>query len=136
MTNIYRLFPTEESCILFLEKIRWKGAPSCPYCFSTYTTAIKKECRHYCRHCKTSFSVTVNTPFHHSHIDLRKWFLCAVLVVNAKDDLSARHLARMLGVNKNTAWTMVLRIKVALLEQRELLMTFAAHSITSLPTHS
>ncbi len=82
---------------------------------------MRKECRHYCRHCKTSFSVTVQTLFHRSHIDLRTWFLCVGLVLNGNGDISTRHLASVLGVNKNTAWSMVLRIKIALLDQRALL---------------
>jgi transposase-like protein len=118
---IYKKFPTEADCIAHLERVRWKGVPACPYCHSTRTTAIAKESRHHCNGCNTTFSVTVGTIFHHTHLDLQKWFLAISLVLNAKKGIAARQLARDLEVNKNTAWYMGMRIRNAMFEQGELL---------------
>ena len=123
ITRIYQLFPAESDCIAHLEKVRWKGKPVCPYCASDRATAAPDEQRHHCNNCKTSFSVTVGTIFHHTHLPLQKWLLAVSIVLNAKKGLSARQLARDLDVNKNTGWRMGMQIRKAMAEraQRELL---------------
>lgn len=118
---IYKKFPTEADCIAHIERVRWNGRPVCPYCHSTRTTAMASESRHHCNGCNTTFSATVNTIFHHTHLPLQKWFLALSLVLNAKKGISARQLARDIEVNKNTAWSMGMRIRNAMFEQGELL---------------
>lgn len=110
LLHLYTRFPTQEACITFLEKIRWNGTPTCPYCTGINITLVAKEQRYHCNRCKTSFSVTVNTIFHKSRIDLRKWVLAIMLYLES-DRVSAQHLARVLEVNKNTAWYMKERLR-------------------------
>jgi len=88
---------------------------------------MPKECRHRCNNCNTAFSVTVDTVFHRTHLPLRKWFAAISLILDARQPISARHLARQLSINKNTAWQLNRRIEVALLEpsQRDLLLEIA-----------
>ncbi len=100
--QIFQQFPTQEDCIAHLEQARWGATPTCPYCHSARTT--RNEHRHYCYNCKTSFSVTVGTIFHRTHLPLQKWFLAISLMLNAKKGLSALQLSRDIEVNKNTAW--------------------------------
>ncbi|MFO8101217.1 MAG: IS1595 family transposase, partial [Dehalococcoidia bacterium] len=121
--SIYNKFPTDYDCLEHLEKVRWQGTPICPYCKSDKTTPAPKEHRHHCNNCNTTFSVTVGTIFHHTHLPLQKWFLAISLVLNAKKGISARQLARDLEVNKNTAWLLAMRIRKAMYEheQRDLL---------------
>lgn len=121
--EIFEQFPTHEDCIKHLENLRWKSIPQCVYCNSTNTTPMPKELRHHCNNCNTTFSVTVSTIFHHTHLPLQKWFLAICLILNAKKGLSARQLARDLKVNKDTAWRMGMKIREAMMEkmQRELL---------------
>src|SRR5438045_1144990 len=119
--EIYKRFPTEADCIAHIETVRWKGKPICPYCKSDRTTRLKSENRHHCNSCNTSFSVTVDTIFHHTHLPLQVWFLAISLILNAKKGLSARQLARDLEVNKNTAWYLGMRIRNAMFEQGDLL---------------
>ena len=123
IVRIYKLFPTEADCIAHLEAVRWKGAPACPYCGAIGSSPLPKEHRHHCNACKTTFSVTVGTIFHHTHLPLQKWFLAIALVLNAKKGVSARQLARDLEVNKNTGWRMGMQIRKAMAEreQRDLL---------------
>ena len=119
--QIYRQFPTQDACISHLEKVRWEGVPVCPYCKSKKTTPAKNERRHHCNKCNTTFSVTVGTIFHKTKIDFQKWFVAISLVLNDKKGLSARQLARDIDVNKDTAWSMAMRIRRAMAEQGELL---------------
>ena len=119
--EVFEQFPTQESCIQYLEKVRWHGEICCPYCTSTNTAPA--EHRHRCYTCKTSFSVTVGTIFHHTHLPLQKWFLAIMLMLNAKKGISALQLSRDLRVNKNTAWRMNMQIRKAMtqIEQRPIL---------------
>ena len=121
ISHIYEQFPTQESCIQYLEKVRWGDKIHCPYCNSTNTA--KAEHRHRCYICKTSFSVTVGTIFHHTHLPLQKWFLAIVLMLSAKKGISALQLSRDLEVNKNTAWRINMQIRKAMsqTEQRQVL---------------
>lgn len=124
--QIYKRFPTEEDCIDHLEQVRWNNKPTCPYCNSDNSTPMKgkgKRRRHHCNNCNTSYAVTVGTIFHHTHLDLQKWFLAVTLILNAKKGISARQLSRDLEVNKDTAWRISMKIRDAMAQahQRELL---------------
>ena len=123
IVSIYKIFPTETDCIIHLEKVRWHDKLQCVYCQSTNTTPMPKESRYHCNNCNTTFSVTVGTIFHHTHLPLQKWFLALSLVLNAKKGMAARQLARDLEVNKDTAWRMGMKIRRAMMQQtqRELL---------------
>jgi len=124
IVKVYKLFPTQDSCIDYLEQVRWDDKPQCPYCQSHNSTPMPNERRHHCNTCNTSYSVTVGTIFHKTKLDLQKWFLAISLVLNAKKGISARQLARDLDVNKNTAWYMDMRIRNAMIEHRVLLSGF------------
>jgi transposase-like protein len=121
--QIYSKFPTVDECIIYLEEVRWKGKPICPYCNSRRFTPIYKERRYHCHRCNTSFSVTTRTVFHRTHLPLQKWFLAISLLLGERRPISARQLSKALKVNKNTAWLITSRIDRALSEakQRDLL---------------
>jgi len=51
----------------------------------------EKKRRYHCNNCNTSFSVTVGTIFHRTHLPIQKWFLAIAIILNAKKGLSARH---------------------------------------------
>jgi len=80
--SIFEKFSTQADCVAYLEDVRWNGEPRCPYCNLTNSTPMSNEARHHCNNCKTSFSVTVDTIFHHTHLPLQKWFLEPVREVN------------------------------------------------------
>lgn len=121
IAQILEKFPTEEDCLAYLETVRWKGRPICPYCKSANSTALSAELRHHCNNCNTSFSVTVGTIFHHTHLPLQKWFLALILVLNARKNISSRQLSQDLQVNRNTAWSIQRRIRDTMIEHGELL---------------
>ncbi len=123
IVTIFKRFPTEADCITYLEQTRWPSKSICPYCSSANSTLLPKEQRHHCNNCNTTFSVTVNTIFHHTHLPIQNGLLAGTLVLNAKKGIAARQLARDLEVNKNTAWRMGMKIRQAMIdtEQRNLL---------------
>lgn len=109
--KIMKQFSTQKDCIEFLEKKRWGDKPRCAYCHSEHTYKSLERKRHHCNKCHRSFSVTVGTIFHHTHVPLQKWFLLIVLMLNAKKGLSACQAARDLGMRRTTAWSMMHRIR-------------------------
>lgn len=84
--EIFKKFPTQKDCIIFLEQIRWGDKPICPYCGSknTYNLDDGVRFRHHCNDCSKSFSVTVNTIMHDTRLPLQKWFLAISLISGAK----------------------------------------------------
>src|SRR5690242_11672284 len=97
------IFSTDNECIHYLEHVRWQGKPTCPYCYVQKSTPMK-DGRHHCNGCGVTYSVTVRTIFHRSHLPLRKWFLAIRLIITSHGNISARQLAKIIGINRNTAW--------------------------------
>jgi len=122
--QIFKQFPTQESCIKYLEEKRWNGEPICPYCGSknTYKLVHNERYRHHCNDCRKSFSVTVGTIFDDSRLPLQKWFLAISLILNAKKGISSRQLARDIDVQSRTAWSMGHRIRKAMQQDDSLLL--------------
>jgi transposase-like protein len=109
-------FPDQEACIHHLEALRWLNKPQCPYCKSEQSTKRVGTQRHQCNGCNRSYSVLVGTIFEDTKLALPKWFLAIALILNAKKGLSSRQLSRDLGINRNTAWYLQMRIRKAMQE--------------------
>lgn len=124
LIEIYRRFPTREAATAHLEIVRWPDGPICPKCGAT-TVSRKTEPgqsdRLQCWTCERSFSATVGTIFHNSHIDLQRWFLLISLMLNAKKGLSAMQAARDLEMRRPTVWSMMHRIRAALADDGKML---------------
>lgn len=119
--EIFRKFPTQESCIKHLEQARWGDTPVCAYCGSTNTYPLRGELRHHCNACRKSFSVTIGTIFFDTRLPMQKWFLAIALILNAKKGISSRQLARDLELPVKTAWSVAHRIRKAMQDDGTLL---------------
>lgn len=122
LDKIYRIFPTKNDCINFIENIYWDGVPTCPYCQSKNCTPFVHETRYHCNNCFSAFSVTVNTVFHHTHLPMQIWFLAINLILNERKPLSARQLSKYLKTSKNTSWSMITRIQKAMSDPKQRLL--------------
>jgi len=124
LVEIYRRFPTKEAAVAHLEQVRWPHGPECPLCGAT-TTARHAENgradRWQCWTCHKSFSATVGTIFHNSHVDLQRWFLLIALMLNAKKGLPATQAARDLEMRRPTVWSMMHRVRKAMVDDGRLL---------------
>lgn len=117
---------SNDDCRALLEEIRWQGTPRCPYCGSTNSTSIKKENRHHCNSCFNSYSVTIGTIFHGSHVPLSKWFKAIYLYLDTSltpKTLSVRSLAKEIRVDKDTASSMLKRIRFCIQNNPALLIS-------------
>lgn len=104
-------FSNEETCIAFLEQIRWDGNPQCPHCKckKVYRTKRGYKCSN--KECYKKFSIRVGTIFENSKIKLRLWFAAIYLCTAHKKGISSLQLHRDLGVTQKTAWFMLMRIR-------------------------
>ena len=125
--QFFKTFDTEQQAVEYLENVRWPGKAICPYCDGDKTCihneADRKVRRWQCWTCEKSFSVTVGTVFHRTHVPLRDWFLILALMINAKKSISSCQVARDLGIRQPTVWSIMQRIRTAMAfdpEQKEL----------------
>jgi len=109
-------FTSHSSCLSYLEKVRWPQGPVCPYCSSKRSSAVSKENRYKCCKCNRSFSVLVGTIFEATKLPLQKWFMAIYLIMDAKKGISSLQLSRHLNINKDTAWLLQRRIRIAMSE--------------------
>mgnify|MGYP003330230137 CR=1 FL=1 len=124
LIQLFTKFQDNQQAIEYLEQIRWSKEVICVYCNSNKTCKHKEQnkTRWQCWNCKKSFSVTVGTIFHHSHVPLNKWFMLIALMLNAKKGLSSLQASRDLGIPQVTTWSMMHRIRKAMAsDQAELL---------------
>lgn len=126
IVTVYKRFPTQSATLRHLEKIRWPHnhkKPPCPYCGSLVTyrhkerTKLRYQCSNNPTGCGRSFSVTVGTIFHNTHIPLQHWFLLITLMLSARKGISSYQAARALQMRRPTVWSMMHRIRKAMEEQ-------------------
>ena len=127
-------FSTEESCLAYLEKIRWPDGVRCLKCGSeevSRTTAkegVRSKRRvnrhgeaveqriparhlYQCLKCRRQFTAKTGTLFNDSHLPLQKWFYALALIAGAEKGVSARQMQRDLKVSYQTAWYLCHRIR-------------------------
>src|SRR6267378_8712461 len=124
LIDVTRQFATEDSCLDYLESMRWPHGLACVHCGEmgrvskiTRETGKNKRVRIYqCLACGKQFSATSGTIFNDTHLPLIKWFMAIALICEAKKGISAKQVERHLGVNYRTAWHLCHRIREAMKE--------------------
>lgn len=108
--DLFKAFPTEQSCIDHLEKLRWNGFVISPF-DSTSKVYKCKNNRYRCKNTGKYFNVKTNTLFDNTKIELQKWFAAIWLVTSHKKGISSLQLSRDIDVTQKTAWFMLQRIR-------------------------
>ena len=108
-------FATEESCLAYLERLRWTSGFVCPRCGCAGDAYRASRTRLMCRACQHQSSVTAGTIFDKTRTPLRVWLAAAWYLTNQKQGVSALGLQRVLGLGSyQTAWTMLHRFRRAM----------------------
>lgn len=118
-----RRFPDDSACTSYVEKLRWPSGFVCPKCGATEEPWRQTRGRLTCTACRHQTSVTVGTIFEKTRTPLLIWFTAAWHVTTAKNGLSAQTLASTLGVDYDTAWTMLHRYRVAMVRAERTALT-------------
>ena len=99
-------FPTEDSCIKYLELQIWEnGIPVSPY-DPTSKVYNRGDGMYRCKNTGKNFNIRIGTIFEGSKISLRKWFLAIFLLNSNNKGMSSIQLAKVLSVTYKTAWRM------------------------------
>lgn len=122
-------FTNEDAAREHLESLRWPDGPFCPHCGSFNAKRLPPQRGNpskahpegairngvvQCRDCRKQYTVTVGTVFERSKVPLHKWLLANHLLCSSKKGISAHQISRMLGVQYNTAWFMMHRLREAM----------------------
>lgn len=108
--DLLKAFPTEQSCIDFLEKVIWKGNVVSP--FDSTSKVYKCHNNKYkCKNTNKYFNVRTGTIFEGTKIPLRQWFLTIYLFTSHKKGISSHQLAKDIDITQKTAWFMLQRIR-------------------------
>ena len=86
-------FLTNEDCLEYFKKIRWKRGFVCPYCGKKpcWTIAPNKY-KYKCRNCGRQTSVTAGTFFHRTHLTMLQWFRAINYCCEEGDNATAKEL--------------------------------------------
>lgn len=87
--DFLQAFPTEESCIKYLESMRWKdGIPVSPYDPSS-KVYNRGDGKYRCKNTGKNFNVRIGTMFEGSKLPLRKWFVAIYEITSRKKGISS-----------------------------------------------
>ncbi|MCL1668978.1 IS1595 family transposase [Elizabethkingia ursingii] len=110
--DLIRAFPDEQTCINYLEQLRWKDGVVSPF-DSTSKVYKCKDNKYRCKNTGKYFNVRTNTIFEGSKISLQNWFMAIYLYTSHKRGISSYQLGRDLDVTQKTAWFILQRLRYA-----------------------
>jgi transposase-like protein len=132
LINVVSKFKTEDECVDHLIALRWPNGVCCISCGEQNVQemriaashrkngkliparrlfrCLRPECEGY------QFTAKAGTIFDSSHLPLHKWFMAIGLIVEARKGMSAKQIARHLGMEKSykTVWYLCHRIREAM----------------------
>ena len=100
------VFPTEESCIIYLERLIWNNRVISPWDKTSKVYHLGNH-RYMCKNTQKIFNVKAGTIFSGTKLPLKKWFLAIWLLSAHKKGISSLQLSRDLGITQKTAWYML-----------------------------
>jgi transposase-like protein len=107
ITQFFRQFPDDETCLTHLFETRFGQGYPCPSCERPANWyRIKAERAYSCQWCGHHLHPTVGTPFEQTRTPLQLWFYAIHLFTTTRNGVAAKELERQLGVTYKTAWRM------------------------------
>lgn len=105
-------FPTEESCLDHLMRVRFGERHECEKCAKDARYYRVKARRSYaCEWCGHQVYPTAGTPFDRTRTSLRDWFFVMFQFCASRNGVAAKEVERQLGVTYKTAWRMCHEIR-------------------------
>lgn len=108
--NLSDIFPDEESCIRYFEKMRWEDKVISPYDASSKVYKCGNG-KYKCKNTGRYFDVKTGTAFANTKLPMRAWFYAMMLFLSHKRGVSSCQLAKDLGITQKTAWNMLHKIR-------------------------
>lgn len=109
-----RWFASDESCIAYLQRVRWPDGFRCPSCGGLKAWATARGLLR-CGRCQRQTSPVAGTIFEGTRKPLRMWFQAMWFVTAQKAGGSALGLQRVLGLaSYQTAWAWLHKLRRAM----------------------
>jgi len=116
--NTYRefvdWFHDDTACVAYLEKLRWPNGFQCPVCGVVGEPWKQTRGRLVCTSCRHQTTITAGTILEKTRTPLTTWFEAVWHVTTAKNGFSAKTLERTLGTRYRVAWTILQRLRIAM----------------------
>ena len=118
LPEFQKVFPNDDACAKYLEKMRWPDGFICPKCrlagqpyrFPTRSTVILR-----CRGCKRNTALSSGTVMQSTHMPLSTWFWAAYLVTTQTPGQSALQFQRQLGLSRyETAFQILHKLRAGM----------------------
>ena len=105
-------FPTEDSCLEHLMRIRFGHRHDCAGCKkNAHFYRVKARRSYACEYCGYQVYPTADTPFHRTRTPLRDWFHVMFMFCSTPNGVAAKEVERQIGVTYKTAWRMCHEIR-------------------------
>jgi hypothetical protein len=111
LKDIQKDFPDNESCLDFLEAVRWKNGIRSPFTNSTAVTRVSERL-FLCKETNKRFTVTTNTIFSGTKSGLTNRFKIIWLLA-IDPALSTLTIAGRTGLNQKTVWNFKQKLDLA-----------------------
>ena len=95
---------------------RWPKGVSCQHCGAENPMFLKTRRIWKCSKCRKQFSIKTKSVFEDSPIGLDKWLAATWMIANCKNGISSYEIMRAIGVTQKTAWFMLHRIRLAMMD--------------------
>ncbi len=113
LIDLIKQFPTEEDCIIHLEKLRWSDHIYSPFIsYGTATFNLSDSHTFLCVGTRKQFTVRTNTMFE-GKIPLLKWFV-AVYMYRTRKKITADELKYICGTTTKQSELIIKRLNKAL----------------------
>ena len=113
----------DDDALALFRHLRWGEGEEvvCPHCGMAHRHHFRPTRKIWrCAGCQDDFSVTSGTIFAFHKLPLRLYLAAAILFTNAVKGLSALQMGRDLGVSHKTAYVLLVRADVNLVQIRRL----------------
>ena len=116
-------FPNQNTCIDFLEKIKWKDGYNCKQCGNNKFYVGLNSSDKKCTKCAYNESITANTLFTRTKVPLNKCFYITYIFHKEKGNINTS-LAKELKMNVKTCWTFLKKLESKKVEKQKPISTW------------
>lgn len=109
--EFHSLYPTEFSCLKYLENEKWQNKFTCTKCNHNQFSINQMTLSRKCNRCSHIESVTANTIYHGIHFPIQKAMYLVHCVIHSSDSLNISSLSRDIDLRLNTTRAFVIKVR-------------------------
>lgn len=120
-------FKTEEDCLEYLYNLKFSQGFICSKCNNNTSYKGVKPYTQVCKKCRHTESSTSNTLFHKVKFGLKNAFMIVYDMTTTTKGISSRVASRKYGINKDSAWLFMKKVRTAMESTAAYPMTGKVH---------